>query len=71
VARLPEYELDIRRRCVRDDDFKAVCADYEEAVAALRRLRAFCGAKDPKAEEYDSLLGELEVEIVAKLKERP
>ena len=36
VARFPQREFDIRRRCALDAQFKSVCADYEEAAAAFR-----------------------------------
>lgn len=71
VSRLPEQELQIRRRCARDDQFRAICADYEEASKALRHWQAQSisedAAKAGRAEEYQSFLAELEAEILTHL----
>lgn len=70
VARFPEREFEIRQRCVRDPEFRSVCADYEEAAAALRHWRKAATEGDQRAEEYQSLLEELGAEILAQL-DRP
>jgi hypothetical protein len=67
VARLPQRELDIRRRCLCDADFKSVCEDYEEAALALCHWQKVAKEGDPKIEEYTNFLGELEAEILTKL----
>jgi hypothetical protein len=67
VARFPQRELDIRRRCVRDAQFRSVCADYEEAATALRYWEKGATEGDRKVEEYKNFLGELEAEILAQL----
>jgi hypothetical protein len=71
VARFPRRELDIRRRCARDANFRSICSDYEEAATALRhwQKRAKEGAKEgeQRVEEYTSFLSELEAEILAHL----
>lgn len=73
VARLPQRELDIRRRCARDADFRSICMDYGEAVRALRYWQKVAQTGDRKKEadrnvaEYQSLLDELEAEILAHL----
>lgn len=67
VARFPQRELEIRRRCARDTRFRSVCVDYEEAAAALRHWQQVSGAEEEKVEEYRSFLGELEAEILAHL----
>ncbi|XIA65272.1 hypothetical protein ACFIOY_02465 [Bradyrhizobium sp. TZ2] len=74
VARFPQRELDIRRRFVRDAQFKSICSDYEEATRALRHWQQVLkeGNREGgrKAEEYVNLLGELEDEILAHLSRR-
>ncbi|MBA5776013.1 hypothetical protein H2509_02610 [Stappia sp. F7233] len=67
VARFPQRELDIWRRCARDARFRAICSDYEEMTAALDHLLKSVGNGDPKIEEYTSFLGELEAEILGYL----
>jgi hypothetical protein len=73
VARLPQHEFDIRRRCAHDSHFRSICADYEETARALRYWQKAAQAEDRKkgadrnVEEYANFLGELEAEIVAHL----
>jgi hypothetical protein len=67
IARFPERELDIRRRCARDARFRSVCTDYEEAAAALRYWKKATREGDRKDEEYSNFLEELEAEILAQL----
>jgi hypothetical protein len=68
VARFPQRELDIRRCCLRDPDFKSICEDYEEAAIALHHWQKVAKEEgDPRVEEYTDLLGELEAEILTKL----
>jgi hypothetical protein len=67
VARFPQRELDIRRRCASDAHFRSICSDYEEAVAALRRWQKTGREGDAKVEEYASFLAELEAEILDQL----
>jgi hypothetical protein len=69
VGRFPERELEIRRRCVRDGEFRAICEDYEEAVAAYRRWLGD-PALETRAEDYRLLSEELAAEILAAL-DRP
>lgn len=68
VARFPALELDIRRLCGRDDTFRSVCADYQEAATAFLRWSTIAGEGDGKVEGYRSLVGELEAEILSELK---
>ena len=67
VARFPQRELDIRRRCDRDAEFKSICEDYEEATFALNHWQKVAKEGDSKVEEYTNFLGELEAEILTKL----
>jgi hypothetical protein len=67
VARFPTREFEIRQRCVRDPEFRSVCADYEEAAAALRYWQKAATEGDRRVEEYQSLLDELEAEILERL----
>ena len=46
IARFPQRELEIRRRCGQDPRFASVCKDYEEAATgrhsgALFRCQSF------------------------------
>lgn len=70
VARLPQRELDIRRRCASDAHFRSVCADYEEALMALRYWQKVVVEGDQKVAEYLNFLDELEAEILEQL-DRP
>ena len=73
VARFPEREFDIRRRCARDTRFNSICSDYEEAARALSHWQKIALEGDRKkradriVEEYANLLDELEAEILAHL----
>ncbi len=67
VARLPQRELEIRRRCAQSVQFRSVCADFEEAAKALRYWQGAGRGGDRMVEEYIELLGELEAEILAQL----
>lgn len=71
LDRLPQRELDIRRRCACDAYFHSICRDYEEAAGALQywvRASSEGHSKGGRnVEEYTSFLGELEAEILALL----
>lgn len=67
VARFPRRELEIQRRCAHDTGFRSICADYEEAAAALHHWQKVAREGDQKVEEYRRFLGELEAEILAHL----
>ncbi|MET4040986.1 hypothetical protein [Bradyrhizobium sp. RT6a] len=71
VERLPERELDIRRRFARDASFRAICSDYEEAAKARDHWRQAAKRGDltgeRKVEDYADLLLELEQEILSHL----
>jgi hypothetical protein len=69
VARLPQRELDIRRRWTRDQHFRSVCGDYEEAALALGYWQTKEGG-GRMVDEYTALVSELEAELLALL-ERP
>lgn len=71
VARFPERELEIRRRCSHDPHFRSVCRDYEEAAVALRHWQGAAKEDDRKVEEYTQFLGELETEILMQLDRPP
>lgn len=71
IERLPQRELDIRRRYGRDAQFRTVCADYEEAAAAFRHWRGLAEQAGGKAEEYTGILQELEAEILSRLGRPP
>jgi hypothetical protein len=67
VERFPQREFEIRQRCARDDQFRSVCLDYQEAAAALRHWRKAAKEGDQRVAEYTHFLGELEAEILAQL----
>jgi hypothetical protein len=66
LSRFPGAELAIHRLCAHDGAFRAICEDYEEAVAALRRWEA---ADEAKAADFRRLASEIEAEIAAFLDE--
>ena len=73
VARFPQRELEIRRRCVCDPRFRSICVDHQEAATALRYWQKVAdeGARKKESgrmvEEYVQFLGELESEILTQL----
>jgi hypothetical protein len=71
IDRLPQRELDIRRRFTRDASFRAICSDYEEAAKARDHWQQAVKRGDPTGErkvaEYTDLLIELEKEILSYL----
>ncbi|NUB12523.1 hypothetical protein GAY28_07250 [Azospirillum brasilense] len=71
IERLPQRELDIRRRYGRDAQFRTVCADHEEATAAFRHWRSLAEQAGRKAEEYTGILQELEAEVLNRLGRPP
>jgi hypothetical protein len=70
VARFPQREFEIRRRCMDDADFRSICANYEEAAAALRHWQKVAKDGDRRVKDYTDIVGELETEILAQL-DRP
>ena len=70
VARFPQREFEIRRRCMDDADFRSICANYEEAAAALRHWQKVAREGDRRVKDYTDIVGELETEILAQL-DRP
>ncbi|MCB1490181.1 MAG: hypothetical protein KDJ88_22315 [Bauldia sp.] len=68
VRRYPEREMDFRRLCQRDAEFRSICGDYQEAVAAVGRLRkAGMSDADGRVAHYTAFLAELETEILGRL----
>ncbi len=65
LARFPDRELEIWRRCASDAHFRSVCLDYEEATVALRRWRRAGEKNDRRIEEYTDFIAELETEILS------
>jgi hypothetical protein len=66
LSRFPRDELAIHRLYAHDGAFRAICDDYEEAVAALRHWEA---ADEAKAQDFRQLASEIEAEIAAFLDE--
>jgi predicted hydrolase (HD superfamily) len=71
VARFPQRELEIRRCYMRDAQFQAICADYEEAMRALRHWQHASEKGDAEglrnATDYENLVAELEQEVLTYL----
>jgi hypothetical protein len=70
LARLPQRELEIRRCYARDEHFRSVCGDYEEAMAALRCWERAAEEGHQRIQEYTNFLRELEAEILAYLERK-
>jgi len=66
IARFPTRELEIRRLCAQDEEFRCVCEDYEVTVKALGHWEDV-GHNAARAAEYRQLAAELTVEIAALL----
>jgi hypothetical protein len=64
--RFPTRELEVHRLYVQDEEFRAVCDDYEEALRVLRHWQ-FVERNVSRAEEYRQIAAELEAEILALL----
>lgn len=64
VTRFPLRELEIRRRCARDQKFREICEDYGEALQALRQWEGAGPAGITRANDYRQMLEELEAEIL-------
>lgn len=68
VRRYPWRELDLRRLCRRDSEFRSICGDYQEATVALGHLRrAGTSDADGRVKHYATFLAELETEILGRL----
>jgi hypothetical protein len=67
LERFPLRELDIRRRCGGDAEFRAICDDYEIAARALLRWQEKGEAGSRQVADYGALLDELEREILTLL----
>ena len=61
---LPRQEFKIRKLCTQDPRFHAICVDYEEAAAALRRWQNVGIKGEKMAQDFARLVGELESEIL-------
>lgn len=53
-----------------DADFSSICANYEEAAAALRHWQKVAKDGDRRVKDYTDIVGELETEILAQLDRR-
>jgi hypothetical protein len=62
----PAQELEVRRLCARDEEFRCACEDYETAVKALRHWECVEN-NGGRAVEYRKLAGEIAAEIAARL----
>jgi crotonobetainyl-CoA:carnitine CoA-transferase CaiB-like acyl-CoA transferase len=64
LERFPSRELDIRRLCARDTEFRGVCEDYEVALKALRHWERVEN-NAARADEYRQLADEIADEIAS------
>ena len=67
ISRYPQRELEIRRLCNRDERFRSVCQDYQQAAVALRYWQGRPADNASRIEDYENFLGELEIEVLARL----
>lgn len=67
AQRWPDREFEIHRLGARDDVFRAVLSDYEEARAALERWSAARPTDAGKTADYAEIARELEDEIETRL----
>jgi hypothetical protein len=65
ARRFPQHASTIRRLEARDPDFRAICADYDEAQRALKHWQAAGEAAPERVAEYRQILVELEAEALA------
>jgi hypothetical protein len=63
VSRFPAHELAIRRLCVSDAAFRAICDDHHEACRALAHWRSARPLSEARISQYGRLVSELENEI--------
>ena len=63
LARFPEYEHGIHELAQRDEQFRELCADYGECLAALRRFQDQGPSK--QVEQYAEMRAALEQELLA------
>lgn len=64
LRRFAEHAFEVRRRCVLDPEFRAICEDYAAATAALTHWER----DQSKAEDYRRLIRELEDEVLEYLR---
>ena len=68
LERFPDHWSALSRLLRTDPDFRALCEDHGEAVAALARWRAMSGDQyATEIREFEALIAELEEEVLARL----
>ena len=64
LRRFASRSVQIEQEILRNPEFRTLCEDYGDAVAALERWRRSTDSISLKrASEYDKLVQELEIEI--------
>ncbi|GMG85118.1 hypothetical protein LNKW23_43340 [Paralimibaculum aggregatum] len=63
AKRWPDRNLEIRRRCAVDADYRSIVSDYVEARSALDRWRRSDPAGSGRVADYERLVRELDAEI--------
>jgi hypothetical protein len=67
IRSLPDRADQIRRLFWHDPEFRAVCEDYRDALAAAAKFELTCPANPGRAEEYRQLAADLLAEAVKML----
>jgi len=63
VHRFPARAQAIRQLALADESFRALCADFAAAEAALRRFSEAPSASEDRCNEYEALVDELLAEV--------
>ena len=69
LARFPESGNRIRELFQADEQFRELCTDYGECIAALRRFRKQDAGRVDRVQQYTELQVSLERELVGKIAE--
>lgn len=69
IERFPDLAHLIGRLAEQSETFRSLCEDHQLAVEALNTLMARRPADDKMIDEYRTLVGELEADIAASLKQ--
>ena len=63
LDRFPEYRAEIVDTLAIKPDFRSLCQDYDDCVAALERFRQLSETLPGRVAEYERLQADLEAEI--------
>ncbi|MGH6806806.1 MAG: hypothetical protein ACREEJ_08170 [Ensifer adhaerens] len=69
TRRFPMQSLEIRRRVLRDENFRGICADLAAAESALASVDSFpAHLRDERRAEFEGMIESLALEIAQSLK---